>query len=88
MSDSKSSSIAPVATPVFSASTLLGVLFVGLKLTGFISWSWLWVTAPFWIGTVIFLTVLLVVALVLLGLWAFSAWESYRARVSRSKPSR
>lgn len=27
---------------------LLGVLFVGLKLTHFISWSWWWVTAPFW----------------------------------------
>ena len=27
---------------------LLGVLFVGLKLTGFIDWSWWWVTAPFW----------------------------------------
>ncbi len=29
---------------------LLGVLFVALKLTGVIAWSWWWVTAPFWIG--------------------------------------
>lgn len=28
----------------------LGILFVGLKLTGFIDWSWWWVTAPFWGG--------------------------------------
>ena len=28
---------------------LLGVLFVALKLTGYIDWSWFWVTAPFWI---------------------------------------
>ncbi len=28
---------------------LLGVLFVALKLTHVISWSWLWVLAPFWI---------------------------------------
>lgn len=27
---------------------LLGCLFVGLKLTGHIGWSWWWVTAPFW----------------------------------------
>lgn len=27
--------------------TLLGLLFVGLKLTGFISWSWFWVLSPF-----------------------------------------
>ena len=29
---------------------LLGVLFIGLKLTGHIDWSWLWVLCPFWIG--------------------------------------
>ncbi len=29
---------------------LLGVLFVGLKLGGVISWSWWWVTLPFWGG--------------------------------------
>lgn len=28
----------------------LGLLFVGLKLSGVIAWSWLWVLAPFWIG--------------------------------------
>lgn len=28
---------------------LLTVLFIGLKLTGFISWSWLWVLSPLWI---------------------------------------
>lgn len=27
---------------------LLGVAFVVLKLTGYIDWSWWWVTAPFW----------------------------------------
>ena len=28
---------------------LLAVLFIGLKLTGYISWSWLWVLSPLWI---------------------------------------
>ena len=27
---------------------LLGVVFVALKLMGYIAWSWWWVTAPFW----------------------------------------
>ena len=27
---------------------LLGVVFVTLKLLGYITWSWWWVTAPFW----------------------------------------
>jgi len=26
---------------------LLTVLFIGLKLTGYISWSWFWVLSPF-----------------------------------------
>jgi hypothetical protein len=43
---SKSSSSSSGATTL----GLLGVLFVGLKLTGFINWSWWWVTAPFWGG--------------------------------------
>ena len=29
---------------------MLTVLFVGLKLTGFIAWSWWWVLSPLWIG--------------------------------------
>ena len=28
---------------------LLTLLFIGLKLTGKIIWSWLWVLAPLWI---------------------------------------
>lgn len=27
---------------------LLGVMFIGLKLTHYIDWSWWWVLAPFW----------------------------------------
>lgn len=32
---------------------LLFVLFVALKLTGVIAWSWWWVTAPLWGGLAI-----------------------------------
>ena len=28
--------------------SVLGLIFVTLKLTGVISWSWLWVLLPFW----------------------------------------
>jgi hypothetical protein len=42
------------SNPDISVVGLLGVLFVALKLTGFISWSWWWVTAPFWGGLVLF----------------------------------
>ena len=36
---------------------LLGVAFIVLKLCGVISWSWWWVTAPFWIPAAIGLAV-------------------------------
>lgn len=29
---------------------LLTILFIGLKLTGYINWSWLWVLSPIWIS--------------------------------------
>lgn len=42
-----------------STSGLLGVLFVGLRLTGVISWPWVWVLAPFGIPFAILLARLL-----------------------------
>jgi len=43
---------------------LLGILFIALKLTGYIDWSWWWVTAPLWGGLVLIFAVLLVAVLV------------------------
>lgn len=42
----------------------LTILFIGLKLTGFISWSWLWVLSPIWI-TIAFVLLLLLIALLI-----------------------
>jgi len=44
-------------------SILLCVLFVGLKLTNYIAWSWVWVLSPLWIGF-IFTFLIIFVALV------------------------
>ena len=44
-------------------SGLLTVLFVGLKLTGVISWSWWWVLSPLWISFGLVILILAVVAL-------------------------
>jgi hypothetical protein len=43
---------------------LLTVLFVGLKLTGYIAWSWWWVLSPIWISASLFLAILFVLLLV------------------------
>jgi len=42
----------------FGLPSLLTVLFIGLKLTGYITWSWWWVLSPLWIGWVAFLVIL------------------------------
>ena len=46
---------------------LLGVSFVILKLLGFITWSWWWVTLPFWGGFALVLIGLLVALGVMLS---------------------
>lgn len=43
---------------------LLTVLFVGLKLTDHIDWSWWWVLSPLWIGAALGLLAVGVVVLV------------------------
>ena len=47
-----------------SLSTILGILFIVLKLCGVIEWSWVWVLAPFWIGAIITILVLVFVTTV------------------------
>jgi len=40
-----------------SFSSVLLVVFIGLKLTHVIDWSWWWVLSPLWIGFGLFLLV-------------------------------
>ena len=64
MSNNNSSSSSSGGAGLLS---LLTVLFVGLKLTGYITWSWWWVASPilFGIGSVVlFLGAVLGIALV------------------------
>jgi hypothetical protein len=49
-------------------SGLLGVLFIGLKLTHVINWSWWWVLAPLWIGAAFIIVVLVLLAVVAVAL--------------------
>ena len=52
------------ASSGFSFEFVLFVVFLVLKLTGTIDWSWWWVTSPLWISIGIF-----IIALALYGLW-------------------
>lgn len=44
--------------------SLLAVLFIGLKLTNNIDWSWWWVLSPIWIPIVIAIAVIVIAAIV------------------------
>jgi len=48
---------------------ILGLIFITLKLTGVIAWSWWWVLAPFWGGFV----VAIILAVIVVLLYARSA---------------
>ena len=59
MSNSNSSSSSGIGF-----SGLLTVLFVGLKLTNYIDWSWWWVVSPIWVTLLVVLFVLLFVGVI------------------------
>lgn len=40
---------------------LLTILFIALKLTGVIAWSWVWVLAPMWIPIMILVAVVILI---------------------------
>jgi len=48
---------------------LLGIVFVVLKLTDVIAWSWWWVTLPFWGGA-------LLAILILIGIYIYYKFKN------------
>lgn len=63
---------------------LLTVLFIGLKLTGHITWPWIWVLSPLWLPLVC------VIGFVVVGLTGVFLFVLLAELVKRftSKPSR
>ena len=47
---------------------VLFVVFLVLKLTGNIDWSWWWVTSPIWIPLVVGIAILLTLVIVFIGM--------------------
>lgn len=43
---------------------LLTIVFIVLKLTGFIDWSWWWILSPFWIGALIVVGIIILVFII------------------------
>lgn len=55
-----------IAYNSMSLGTILGIIFIILKLCKVINWSWWWVTAPFWIEACIGLLVLVLIGIIML----------------------
>lgn len=47
---------------------VLFVVFLVLKLTGNIDWSWWWVTSPIWIPLIVGIAILLTLVIVFIGM--------------------
>lgn len=62
---------------------LLTIVFIVLKLTNVIAWSWWWVLAPLWISAGLVLAVLAVIGIVLLV--ALLRDKAYTKRNSRAR---
>lgn len=43
---------------------LLTLLFIGLKLSHVISWSWLWVLSPLWISFGLFILTIIIIMII------------------------
>lgn len=61
-----------------SLSTILFIVFLVLKLAGYISWSWWWVTAPLWAWpAVVFGIIVIALCLGLVGLFLYGFYEFF-----------
>ena len=60
MSDTAKNSIA-TSTGSWPIATILTIVFVVLKLTEVIDWSWIWILSPLWISAAFSVVILLMV---------------------------
>lgn len=58
-----------VGCGVFTISDMLFVVFLVLKLTHYIDWSWWWVTSPLWIGFAIWIVTFIIICILGIIFW-------------------
>jgi len=59
---------------------LLTILFIGLKLTHVIDWTWIWVLSPLWIP---FAFVLALIAICFFGVFMAEVFKQVSDRISK-----
>lgn len=61
MKEEKSSQVSGLGV-----STTVFIVFLILKLTNIISWSWWWITSPLWISALLFVTLTMIFTAILM----------------------
>ena len=65
INDNATTTKATKTTVCPSFGAILALIFIVLKLTGCITWSWVWVLAPLWIPLVIIVPLTIITAVVI-----------------------
>lgn len=69
------------ASSGFPFLSILTLIFITLKLTGYITWSWWWVLAPLWLPITIFLVIAAIALMGALSVLAIMAvWDYAKAK--------
>lgn len=58
--------------------SVLGVVFIVLKLVGVIDWPWIWVLAPFWISFILGAVIITIIVIVMVYVFKkekFGWWD-------------
>jgi uncharacterized protein (DUF983 family) len=70
----------------FSVLGTLFIVFLVLKLTGNIDWSWWWVTSPLWIPIALFFSIVIVISFIILVAVSFGIDVSHiRSKIDKFK---
>ncbi len=65
---------------------ILFIVFLVLKLTNNIDWSWWWVTSPLWIPAAIFISlVLTILAIIIIAMMFGSSFEDIKMKLDYFK---
>lgn len=54
---------------------ILTLIFITLKLTGYIAWSWVWVVAPLWIPLVLIFSIALLASALAVSIQAIEDYK-------------
>jgi hypothetical protein len=68
-----SKQVKTITTSSFPTFTILGIVFITLKLCNVINWSWIWVLVPFWgpLAIVMAIAMVFLVIIAALGIISF-----------------